>query len=100
MNKVRITRTASDDLDSIQAYGLAEFGARSAFTFMEGFDRIFARLASYPLAGVAAPHYGRAVRSCLHSPYRVLYRYESGVVSIQRVIHTAQRARPIEDTWE
>ena len=100
MHKVRITRTASDDLDSIQAYGLAEFGARSTFAFMEGFDRIFARLASYPLADAAAPHYGRAVRSCLHSPYRVLYRYESGVVSIQRVIHTAQRTRPIEDTWE
>jgi plasmid stabilization system protein ParE len=100
MHKVRITRTASDDLDSIQAYGLAQFGAKSALAFMNGFDRIFARLGSYPLAGVAAPRYGRAVRSCLHSPYRVFYRYEAGVVSVLRVIHAAQGARPIDDTRE
>lgn len=100
MHRVRITRTANDDLESIQAYGLAEFGAKSAFAFMAGFDRIFARLGSYPLAGVAAPHYGRAVRSYLHSPYRVLYRFEAGIVSVLRVIHAAQRARLIDDTRE
>lgn len=65
---------------------------------MKGFDRIFTRLDSYPLAGVAAPDYGRSVRACLHAPYRILYRFEGGVVSIMRVIHGARRAHPIDDT--
>ena len=100
MPKVRITRTAASDLESIQEQGLTEFGALVADEFMDGFERIFARLESYALLGRVAPELGREVRSCLHSSYRVLYRYEARVVSILRVTHTAQRARPIEDTWE
>lgn len=98
MVEVRITRSASDDLESIQEHGLAEFGAVATLAYMQGFDRIFARLGSYPLLGVAAPHYGRTVRSRLHPPYRVLYRFEGEVVSILRVLHTAQRERRIDDT--
>lgn len=98
MTRVRITRTASEDLDTIQAYGLAEFGAATTRRYMQGFDRIFATLGSYPLAGVSAPEYGRSVRACLHAPYRVYYRFEGDVVSILRVLHTAGRARRIEDT--
>lgn len=100
MPRVRITRTAASDLESIQAQGLAEFGASVADDYMEGFDRIFARLETYPLLGASVPEYGRAVRSCLHSPYRVLYRFEAQVVSILRVVHTARKAHPIDDTKE
>jgi plasmid stabilization system protein ParE len=71
---------------------------KAADDFMEGFDRIFARLEAYPLIGASMPEYGRAVRSCLHSPCRVLYRYEAQVVSILRVAHTARRARIIDET--
>ena len=98
MPRVRITRTAASDLESIQARGFEEFGAKVAHDFMEGFDRVFAQLETYPLLGAIMPEYGRAVRSCLHSPYRVLYRYEAQIVSILRVLHTARRARPIGDT--
>ena len=98
MARVRINRLASEDIESIQMHGLTEFGARATRAYMQGFDRIFERLESYPLSGVAVPDYGHAVRSCLHAPYRVLYRFEGEVVSILRVLHTAQRVRQIEDT--
>ena len=100
MPRVRITRSASADLEAIQGYGLAEFGAGAVRAFMQDFDRILARLEIHPLTGRAMPEYGRAVRSCLHSPYRVLYRHEGGVVSILRVLHAAQRARPIDELPE
>lgn len=98
MARVRITRLASEDLEFIQSQGLTEFGAKATHAYMQGFDRIFERLEGYPLSGVALPDYGRAVRSCLHAPYRVLYRFEGEVVSILRVLHTAQRVRQIDDT--
>ncbi len=98
MPRVRITRTAASDLDTIQTQGLADHGAAATREFMAGFDRIFARLAAYPLLGVATPEYGRAVRSCLHRPFRVLYRYEGSAVSILRVTHLAQRPRPVDET--
>lgn len=98
MARVRITRLASEDIEQIQSYGLTEFGVKAAHAYMLGFDRIFERLEGYPLSGVATPHFGRAVRSCLHSPYRVLYRFEGEVVSILRVLHTAQRVRQLDDT--
>ena len=98
MARVRITRLASEDIESIQMHGLAEFGAKATHAYMQGFDRIFVRLEGYPLSGVAVPDYGQAVRSCLHAPYRVLYRFESEVVSILRILHTAQRVRQIDNT--
>jgi plasmid stabilization system protein ParE len=100
MARVLITRLANDDLDSIQMHGLSEFGAKATLAYMRGFDRIFERLESHPLSGVAVPGYGRAIRSCLHRPYRVLYRFEGEVVSILRVSHTAQRVRKIDDTLQ
>ena len=98
MARVRITRLASEDIESIQMHGLTEFGATATHAYMQGFDRIVVWLETYPLSGVAVPDYGRAVRSCLHAPYRVLYRFEGEVVSILRVLHTALRVRQIEDT--
>ena len=98
MPSVKITRMAASDLESIQMRGLAEFGVSVVREFMSGFDRIFARLQQYPLHGARVPEYGRAVRACLHRPYRVLYRYEGGVVSILRIAHTSQRPSPIDDT--
>jgi plasmid stabilization system protein ParE len=95
--RVRINRTAASDLEFIQSRGLEEFGAIVADDFMEGFDLIFARLETYPLLGRSMPEYGRAVRSCSHAPYRVLYRYEAEVVSILRVLHTSMRAFPIDN---
>ncbi|MEZ5743567.1 MAG: type II toxin-antitoxin system RelE/ParE family toxin [Sphingomonadaceae bacterium] len=97
MPEIRITRRAASDLRSIQEHGLTAFRAVRTREYMAGFAEIFARLATYPLLGASMPEYGRAVRSCLHRPYRVLYRYEGRVVSILRVAHTAQRARPIDD---
>lgn len=97
MPRVRITRNASADLESIQAYGLAEFGLDAVRAFMLNFDRILARLETYPLAGRASPEYGRAICSCLNAPYRVLHRYEGEIVSIMRVLHSSQRPRRIDE---
>ena len=95
MHEWRISRQAQADLEEIQLRSLTEFGAGTTRAFMAGFDEIFARLGSYPLSGRLRPEYGRAVRSCLHTPYLVLYRYQADVVSIERVLHTARRAEPL-----
>ena len=97
MVRGKITRLASRDLESIQEYGRAQFGASVTDDFMEGFDGIFERLERFPHAGFAMLEYGRGLRSCLHKPYRVLYRYEGGEVSILRILHTAQRICRIDD---
>lgn len=63
--------------------------------YMSGFDEIFLRLRSYPLIGRLCPEFGRGVRRCLQAPYHLFYRYESSVISIQRVLHTARRHQPL-----
>ena len=98
MHKLRINRLAQGDLEEIQEHGLAQFGLAATRAYMEGFDRIFERLQAYPLLGSARPEYGRAVRACIHLPFKVLYRYEGDVVSVLRVLHGAPRARKIDDT--
>jgi toxin ParE1/3/4 len=98
MHRLRINRLAAADLEAIQERGLAEFGLAATQNFMLGFDRIFVRLQSYPLYGPARPEYGRAVRCCIHVPYKVLYRFEADVISILRVLHASQNARTVDDT--
>lgn len=97
MPSVRISRAASNDLQAIQSFGVEHFGPATTRAFMAGFDRIFARLEHYPLAGAIRPEYGPGVRACLHRPYRVLYRDAGGVVSIVRVLHSAKRPHPVEE---
>lgn len=96
MHKLRISRQAQADLEEIQLRGLTEFGAGAARTFMSGFDDIFIRLRTYPLVGRSRPEFGRGIRSCLNAPYIVVYRYETDVVSIQRILHTARRTQPLD----
>jgi plasmid stabilization system protein ParE len=98
MHRLRINRLAQADLEDIQERGLAKFGAAATRDFMLGFDRIFARLKHYPLHGPSRPEYGRAVRCCIHLPYKVLYRFEGDVISVLRVLHASQQARKIDDT--
>jgi len=95
MHKLRIARQAQKDLQEIQTRSLIEFGVPTTRNFMSGFDEIFLRLRNYPLIGRVRPEFGRDVRSCLHAPYVVFYRYETDVVSIQRILHTARRPRPL-----
>ena len=95
MHELRISRRAQADLEDIQLRSLAEFGALPTRSFMAEFDVILARLQMYPLIGRLRAEHGRNIRSCLHRPYLVFYRYEADVVSIQRILHTAQRTLPL-----
>jgi len=95
MHEFRIARQAQKDLEDIQTRSLNEFGVQTTRAFMSGFDKIFLQLRSYPLIGRVRPEYGSGVRSCLHAPFFVFYRYEADVVSIQRILHTARRTQPL-----
>ena len=97
MHKLRISRLAQSDLEDIQNRGLAEFGVAATRAYMNGFDDIFLRLHAYPLIGRTHPEYGQAIRSCLHAPYHVLYRYEADLVAILRVLHAARKPVSLDD---
>ncbi|MEO6718180.1 MAG: type II toxin-antitoxin system RelE/ParE family toxin [Novosphingobium sp.] len=98
MHKLRINRLAQGDLEKIQERGLAEFGLAVTRAHMEGIDRIFAQLQTYPLLGSSRPEYGRVVRGCSYPPYKILYRYEGEVIFILRILHASQGYRKIDDT--
>ena len=95
MHEVRIARQAQKDLEDIQTRSLNALGVQTTRTFMAGFDKIFLQLQRYPLTGRVRPEYGHGVRSCLHAPYLVFYRYEADVVAVQRILHTARRTQSI-----
>jgi addiction module RelE/StbE family toxin len=78
------------DLESIRAY-IAEDSARYAELVIARIVSSVERLASFPESGRIVPELNRPeVREVIVSPYRVVYRYRSGVVEIATVFRASR----------
>lgn len=93
MIKVRFLSTAQADLISIRQYSLGEFGASVADGYFLGFQKVWALLREYPLAGAAKPELGPDIRCYVHRSHRFFYSIEDDVVLIRRVVHHAMNVR-------
>ena len=95
MAKVIPTHAARDDLVAIRLYSIEQFGPDVADEYFLGFDLAFDLLAKHPLAGPAAPEYGKTYRCLMHRRHRIFYAVNDDVVRIIRILHHAMDAKQV-----
>lgn len=87
--KVSFSNAAVADLCAIDEYSLTQFGEEIGEAYMHGFDKVFALLKNYPLAGSETSKYGKAYRCMMHRRHRIFYVFDSDTVLIVRILHHA-----------
>jgi toxin ParE1/3/4 len=91
--EVSFSNAAVADLRAIDEYSLAQFGEEIGEAYMHGFDKEFAMLQDYPLAGQATPEYGKAYRCLMHRRHRIFYLVNHDAVRVVRILHHAMDAK-------
>lgn len=91
--KVSFSNAAVADLCAIDEYSLTQFGEEIGEAYMHGFDKVFALLKDYPLAGSEASKYGKAYRCMMHRRHRIFYVVDDEMVLIVRILHHAVDAK-------
>jgi toxin ParE1/3/4 len=83
---VTLSESALQDLQNIQQYYLNQGSTKIAEQLLE---KIFAKLellADYPEMGRIVPEFNiNTLRELIHSPYRIVYRYESQHIKVIRI---------------
>lgn len=93
MAEVTFSNAAVADLGAIDEYSLAQFGEEIGEAYMYGFNKAFALLKDYPLAGNEVSEYGKTYRCMVHRRHRIFYLVNNEVVLIVRILHHAADAK-------
>lgn len=91
--EVSFSNAAVADLCAIDEFSVAQFGQEIGESYMHGFDKVFALLKDYPLAGSEASKYGTAYRCMMHRRHRIFYVVQDEMVLIVRILHHAMDAK-------
>lgn len=87
--RVRLSRLALRDLDSVLEWGSGFWGAAEAGESLDGFHtHIKAHLLQMPAAHPLAPEseeFNFDIRQLIYGRYRVLYRYDKNEVLVLRI---------------
>ena len=89
MKRVQIVPLARADLCGVYDGFVADNPA-AATAYLEGLDRLFRRLAEWPLSGRNRDTYRPGLRSAVYRRHLILYRPTSFGISVLRVIHSRQ----------
>ena len=89
MKRVQIVPLARADLHGVYD-GIAAENPAAATAYLEGLDRLFRRLAQWPLSGRSRDTYRPGLRSAVYRRPLVFYRPTSFGISVLRVIHARQ----------
>ena len=88
---VVLSGEAQEDLQDIFSTSLQRWSFVQTQRYMDGFDKVFADLASGDRPADLMPLGSAGLRRILVSSHAVFIREENGVVNVVRVIHQAQR---------
>jgi toxin ParE1/3/4 len=86
---VHFSKQAERDLEEIGDY-IAADNPHRAVTFIQELRVHCARIADAPLAHVARPELGDAIRSCPHGRYVIFFRVSGEEIVIARVLSGAR----------
>ncbi|PIE20848.1 MAG: addiction module toxin RelE [Neptuniibacter caesariensis] len=83
---ISFSKSAIDDLDDIKAYYLEKGVPQIGQGFVAAIVEHVETLATHPEIGRVVPEFGDdAIRELIHSPFRIVYLYQSESVNIIRV---------------
>jgi toxin ParE1/3/4 len=88
-----ISPAARADLVDIRRFSLDQFGPEVADSYFMGFDDAFSLLAEHPMAGPSRPEFGLDIRCLVHRSHRIIYKIDSDVVVIIRILHHSRDAK-------
>ena len=96
MTAIKWSPQAVRDVESIRDY-IAQDSPRYAQLTIERIVASVERLQAFPQSGRVVPERGDpAIREVIVGPFRVVYRYRSGVVEIATVFRGSRRLPTIE----
>lgn len=84
----RLTLRAERDLMDIYRYTLVTFGEGQAEKYLRELDGVFGLLSQYPDMG---KQFDGVTHQFVHGKHVILYRSQSGLIVIGRILHGAQR---------
>lgn len=89
MKRVQIVPVARADLRGVYD-GIVVENPAAATAYLEGLDRLFRRLAEWPLSGRSRDAYRPGLRSAVYRQHLVFYRPTPFGIAVLRVIHGRQ----------
>ena len=99
MKRVRFTRSAERDLESIADY-ISHDNPRRAFTFVRELRNRCNALGEFPGLARGLPALGDDAHILVYKSYLILYRDLTDHVAILRVIHGARDLAVILEDWD
>jgi toxin ParE1/3/4 len=90
---LEIKAAAEADLAEIWDYSVEQFGIDVAEAYFKGFYESFEQLKRFPKLGEAVARIKPEMRCLVHRSHRIFYRFVSGGISIERILHRAMDAR-------
>lgn len=91
--RLRQSRRASADLDSIYEYGAKNYGVEAALAYIEGIDQRFRLLLDHPRSGRAENAIIPGLRSMPCRSHRIYYEIDDGTITIHRILHKSADAK-------
>ncbi len=88
IRRIVVSPEAKDDIVSIFAEGIVQFGIERADSYLEDLQSaIHGELARHPMLGLARPELGTGIRSLYRGSHHIYYLIESGELRIVRILH-------------
>ncbi|HEY0621748.1 type II toxin-antitoxin system RelE/ParE family toxin [Sphingomonas sp.] len=93
MTRLRLSKQAKADLETIRIYSVAHFGKEVARAYLESFEKAFRLLAEHPRIGIRHTDFDPPIHSLSNGSHRLYYDIEEEEVIVQAILHKATDAR-------
>ena len=88
--KLRLSRTAQDDIEKIDFYSFEKWGERTAATYMAGLGARMNALIETPMLGVDCSDLRPGYRASMSGRHIIYYRIEEEFIYILTILHHSQ----------
>lgn len=93
MARIRLSKQAEADLETIRAYSVAHFGRDVARAYLESFQKAFRLLAEHSKIGIRHTDFDPPIHSLSNGSHRIYYDLEGEDVIVQAILHKATDAK-------
>ncbi len=88
--KLRLSKTAQNDIEKIDYYSFEKWGAKTASAYMAGLEARLTALLETPLLGVDRSDLRPGYRALVSGSHVIYYRVEDELIYILTILHHSQ----------